>query len=206
MDKNVDILPIKELIERDKKIIERICNDDDFAYYFFHEKCRPLFSNIIWTIYNNNADYDELVNDLYIYLKEPVKESGYWHRLKTFDFRTSLFDWIKIVATRRFYTPSNEVFRIPERMIELGVAEDLFLQLRIAKYRNFLYYNYILKLSEPQLIEKLGIEENQLSALSRSSIKFFKKFHKINIFGCELSALEVLELAAVAFKVKAKLI
>lgn len=180
MNKQWQRLSMKELIERDKKLVERICNEDDFAYYFFHEKCRPLFSNIIWTIYNNNADYDELVNDIYVYLKEPSEDGEYWHRLKTFDYRTSLFDWIKIVAVRRFYTPSNEVFRIPERMIELGVAENLFLQIKIAKYRNFLYYNYILKLSESQLLEKLGIEASQVSALSRSSIRYFKSFLKSN--------------------------
>ena len=180
MNKQVQRLPMKELIERDKMIVERICNDDNFAYYFFHEKCRPLFSNIIWTIYNNNAEYDELVNDLYIYLKEPGDDGEYWHRLKTFDHRTSLFDWIKIVEVRRFYTPSKEVFTIPERMIELGVAEDLFLKIKIAKYRNFLYYNYILKLSESQLIKRLGIEASQISALSRSSIKYFKSFLKSN--------------------------
>lgn len=180
MKQQVRRLPMKELIERDKIIVERICNDDNFAYYFFHEKCRPLFSNIIWTIYNNNADYDELVNDLYVYLKEPNKDGEYWHRLNTFDYRTSLFDWIKTVAVRKFYTPSNEVFRIPERMLELGVAKDLFLQIKIAKYRNFLYYNYVLNLSGTQLLDKLGIEESQLSALSRGSIKYFKSFLKNN--------------------------
>lgn len=180
MNQEVQRLPMKELIESDKIIVERICNDDNFAYYFFYEKCRPLFSNIIWTIYNNNADYDELVNDLYIYLKEPNADGEYWHRLNTFDYRTSLFDWIKTVAIRKFYTPSNEVFNIPERMLELGVAENLFLQIKIAKYRNFLYYNYILNLSGTQLLDKLGIEESQVSALSRGSIKYFKSFLKNN--------------------------
>lgn len=33
----------EELIKRDKITVEQICSDDNFAYYFFHEKCRPLF-------------------------------------------------------------------------------------------------------------------------------------------------------------------
>ena len=194
MNQQVQRLPMEKLIERDKIVVERICNDDNFAYYFFHEKCRPLFSHIIWTIYNNNADYDELVNDLYAYLKEPNEDGKYWYRLNTFNYRTSLFDWIKTVAIRKFYTPSSEVFSIPERMFELGVAKDLFLQIKIAKYRNFLYYNYILNLTGTQLLDKLGIEESQVSVLSRSSIKYFKNFLKNNhpeyydIFFCDKSA------------------
>ena len=198
MNQQAQRLPMKTLIARDKIIVERICNDDYFAYYFFYKKCRPLFNNIIWTIYNNNADYDELVNELYIYLKEPNEEGKYWYRLNTFDYRTSLFDWIKTVAIRKFYTPSNEVFNIPERMLEFGVAKDLFLQIKIAKYRNFLYYNYILNLSGTQLLDKLGIKENQMSALSRGSIKYFKNFLKNNhpeyydIFFCDKSTKKVI--------------
>jgi len=52
--------------KHDECVIKRICDDDKFAYYFFHEKCRPLFSKILWTIYGNNADYDELVNEMYL--------------------------------------------------------------------------------------------------------------------------------------------
>ena len=44
-------------------MIDRICNDEQFAYHFIHEMCRPLLSKIVWTIYNNDADYDELVNN-----------------------------------------------------------------------------------------------------------------------------------------------
>lgn len=27
----------EELIEKEKAVVARICSDDDFAYYFFHE-------------------------------------------------------------------------------------------------------------------------------------------------------------------------
>ena len=89
-----DRLTREELIEREKAVIDKICSNDDYAYNFFHEQCRPLISKILWTIYGNNGDYDELVNELYLYLKKPNKEGEYWHNLKTFDYRTSLFDWI----------------------------------------------------------------------------------------------------------------
>lgn len=92
----------EELIEKEKAVVARICSDDDFAYYFFHEKCRPLFSKILWTVFGNNSDYDELVNELYLLLKKPNVDGEYWHALKTYDYRTTLFDWIKTVAVRHF--------------------------------------------------------------------------------------------------------
>ena len=103
-----------ETNQRDKALIDRICNDEQFAYHFIHEMCRPLLSKIVWTIYNNDADYDELVNNLYLHLKKPNAAGDYWHALKSFDYRTSLFDYIKTIAVRLFYTPSENVFSIPE--------------------------------------------------------------------------------------------
>ena len=58
-----------ELMAKERVVVERICNDDKFAYYFFHDKCRPLLGKILWTIFGNNSDYDELVNELYLLLR-----------------------------------------------------------------------------------------------------------------------------------------
>ena len=56
----------EELTKRDRELVNKIIGDDNYAYEFFHEMCRPLLSKIIWTIYGNNADYEELVNELYV--------------------------------------------------------------------------------------------------------------------------------------------
>lgn len=65
---NIDNIKLSqyELMKKEKAVVARICSDDEFAYYFFHEKCRPLFSKILWTIFGNNSDYDELVNEQHI--------------------------------------------------------------------------------------------------------------------------------------------
>lgn len=161
----------EELVKRDKGIIERICNDDNYAYYFFHEKCKPLFCNILWKIYGNNADYDELVNELYLLLKKPDKNGDLWHNLKTFDYRTSLFDWIKIVAIRFFYTPCDEYITIPKSFIDSGFIEEVIAKLKTGESRKFIYFKYIKQLDNETLAEKLKIDSNQLSKLSRRSIK-----------------------------------
>ena len=83
-----------KLILREKSVIERICRDDNYAYYFFHEKCRPLLSKIMWTMFGNNADFDELVNELFLKLKSPNSNGEMWYSLKIFDHRTSLFDFL----------------------------------------------------------------------------------------------------------------
>lgn len=170
-----DRLTREELIEREKAVIDKICSNDDYAYNFFHEQCRPLISKILWTIYGNNGDYDELVNELYLYLKKPNKEGEYWHNLKTFDYRTSLFDWIKTVAVRHFYTPVEETFLLPESFLDSGLAEKIFAELDRSESRKYMYFKYITKLNDNELADKLHIEVSQLSALHRRSVRLLKK-------------------------------
>lgn len=170
-----DRLTREELIEREKAVIDKICSNDDYAYNFFHEQCRPLISKILWTIYGNNGDYDELVNELYLYLKKPNKEGEYWHNLKTFDYRTSFFDWIKTVAVRHFYTPVEETFVLPESFLDSGLAEKIFAELDRSESRKYMYFKYITKLNDNELADKLHIEVSQLSALHRRSVRLLKK-------------------------------
>ncbi len=167
-------LPYDELVSRDKEYVERICNDEQFAYTFLHDKCRPLISKILWTMFGNDADYDDLVNDLYIHLKKPGADGEYWHNLRTFDYKTSLFDWIKTVAVRLFYTPNSEVFEIPLDIIESGLAEQIILEMSIAKYRKFMWLYYIEQDSKENIISQIGIDEGEYSKLSRQAIKSFK--------------------------------
>lgn len=163
-----------ELYKREKAVVERICSDDKFAYFFFHEKCRPLFSNILWTVFSNNSDYDELVNELYIQLKKPNSDGEMWHALKTYDYRTSLFDWIKIVAVRIFYTPNKEIFVIPDSILETGIFEEMVADINKAIYRKFLWFKYVEKIEDEAIVQKLSMERSQLTQLSRKAIRQLK--------------------------------
>ena len=174
MKKNDNITPFEESKKQWKALIDRICCDDDFAYLFFHEKCRPLFSKILWKLYENNADYDELVNELYLLLKKPDSKGEMWHALKPYDYRTSLFDWIKTVAVRHFYTPSEEIFLIPISIVESGLAEEMFSKLRKAVYRKFMCFKYLDLLDDEIIAVKLHLERSQLAPLSRKAIRQLK--------------------------------
>lgn len=174
MVKDDNLTLFEESKKQWKALIDRICNDDDYAYYFFHEKCRPLFSKILWKLYGNNADYDELVNELYLVLKKPDSKGEMWHALKTYDYRTSPFDWIKTVAVRHFYTPSSESFSLPKAIVESGMAEELFSNLRKAVYRKFMCFKYLDLLDDETIAIKLNLERPQLTPLSRKAIKQLK--------------------------------
>ena len=72
---------VKGLIERDGRITED----------FFFVKCKPLFCSIMNIVFDYEVKYDELVNELYIYLI-----------LRNFEYRSSVYQWLKILATRFF--------------------------------------------------------------------------------------------------------
>ena len=167
-------LSFEEVNERDRQHIEKICNDDMYAYNFFYKKCEPLFKKILWTIYGNDADYDELVNDLYLYLKKPNADGEYWHNLQTFDYRTSLFDWLKTVAVRHFYTPNAEVFEIPEILKDTALLENMICDMGVSTYRKYMWNKYVKNKSDDEICVLLDVESQELKKIARSTIKCFK--------------------------------
>ena len=78
---------IQGLIERDNAITQE----------FFFERCKPLFYAIIRKVFSYEVDYDEFVNELYVYLMENDAA-----RLMLFEGRSSLYQWLKVTATRFF--------------------------------------------------------------------------------------------------------
>lgn len=82
----------------DSQIIEAlIAKDEKVTHDFFFVWCRPLLYSIIRKVFFFEVDYDELINELYIYLLE---NEG--RRLRTFQGRSSIYLWLKCVAARFF--------------------------------------------------------------------------------------------------------
>lgn len=80
----------------DREIVDGIVRRDNLVTrQFFFENCRPLFLSIIKLVFSYQIDYDEFVGELYTYLME-----GEAFRLKQFDGRSSLYQWMKTVALR----------------------------------------------------------------------------------------------------------
>lgn len=82
----------------DQEIIEGlIARDNRVTKEFFSEKCRPLFFSILQNVFDYEVDYDEFVNELYIYLMDNDAM-----KLRNFEYRSSIFQWLKVLAIRFF--------------------------------------------------------------------------------------------------------
>ena len=91
----------------DQEIVQKLIDRDNLeTQRFFFKHCKPLFLSIIRNIYDKykfHVDYDEFVNELYIYLMENDA-----HRLRTFNFDSSLYGWLKMVAIHFFFRKINQ--------------------------------------------------------------------------------------------------
>ena len=95
---------IKGLIRRDKRITED----------FFFTNCRPLFCSVMKYVFDYEVEYDEMVNELYLYLMEDDAV-----KLRNFQYRSSLYQWLKILAIRFF-------IKKRARMIDSNSHETLY--------------------------------------------------------------------------------
>ncbi len=85
---------IQGLIARDSLVTER----------FFFTQCRPMFCKIIGLVFNHEVDYDEFVNELYVYLMENDAQ-----KLRDFEYRCSVYTWLKVLAVRYFISKRNSL-------------------------------------------------------------------------------------------------
>lgn len=87
----------------DQEIIQGlIARDNRVTEDFFFRKCRPLFCSIMKFVFSFKVDYDEMVNELYLYLMEDDAA-----KLRNFEFRSSVYLWLKILAIRFFIKKKN---------------------------------------------------------------------------------------------------
>ena len=90
-----------------------ISRDERVTREFFFQRCRPLFMSIIQQVFPYDVDYDEVINELYLYL---LADDG--ARLRSFGFRCSLYQWIKVIAIRY-------LIKKRDRLIENASQETL---------------------------------------------------------------------------------
>jgi hypothetical protein len=82
----------------DQEIIQGlIARDNRVTKEFFFDKCRPLFYSIMTKVFDYEVDYDEMVNELYVYLMENDAI-----KLRNFEYRSSVYQWLKVLAIRFF--------------------------------------------------------------------------------------------------------
>lgn len=82
----------------DREIIQGlIARDNCVTEQFFYVGCRPLLTAIMRLVFSYPVEYDEMVSELYDYL---MKDDC--RKLRQFQYRSSLYQWMKVVATRFF--------------------------------------------------------------------------------------------------------
>ena len=85
-------------IMTDQEIINGlIAHDKQLTEEFFFVKCRPLFLSVMKYVFDYEVDYDEMVNELYLYL---MADDAY--KLRHFEYRSSLYQWLKVLSIRFF--------------------------------------------------------------------------------------------------------
>lgn len=178
---------IQGLIDRDNKITEE----------FFFEKCRPLFTKIINLVFSYEVDYDEFVNELYVYLMENDAV-----KLRSFGYRCSVYMWLKILAIRYFIkkrgrmidiNPENPPYDGPELTTNDENEESakydldrLLKQMPSQRYANVIRM-LVMEDREPErLANEMGItidnlyniKHRAMAQLTRVALKDIKEYGK----------------------------
>ncbi|MDE7381833.1 MAG: sigma-70 family RNA polymerase sigma factor [Muribaculaceae bacterium] len=105
----------------DQEIVQELLSHDNaVTHRFFFKDCRPLLLSILRNVFPYPVNYEECVNALYEYLMENNAA-----KLRSFSFRCSLFQWMKVVATRFFIAHRNAMIQEFSNEPETPVKEDI---------------------------------------------------------------------------------
>ena len=162
---------INGLIARDNRVTE--------DFFFF--SCRPLFCSIIQRIFDYEVDYDEFVNELYVYLM--ANDAS---KLRNFEYRSSVYQWLKVLAIRFFIKKrSNMIENISqeplyeenshysESEMNTTAAEDLERLLNYMPNKRYVFVirHLILEEWEPeQLAHEMNITTANLYNIKRRAM------------------------------------
>jgi len=105
--------------------------DADVIKSFFYSLCSYTLNDIRWSLMQGCIDYDELVNELYLYMS-----IDNWHKLDTFEGKNgcSLKSWMVRLSWRFFLQRRNLLFFSASEGEELKECGETYdnLQLEIA--------------------------------------------------------------------------
>lgn len=178
---------IQGLIARDNRVTEE----------FFFRKCRPLFCSIMKLVFNYEVDYDEMVNELYVYLMEDDAA-----KLRNFQYRSSVYLWLKILATRYFIkrrdkmieghsqdTPYDGHNLVALATIDTSSANDLERLFDVMPTKRYVHVirRLVIEDCEPeQLAQEMNIttanlyniKRRAMAQLTRTALNDIKKYGK----------------------------
>ena len=168
----------------DFQIVESlIARDVEVTQQFFFKSCRPLFLSIIRSVFSYEVDYDEFVNEFYLYLMENDA-----YRLRQFQGRSSIFQWMKVVAIRYFIAKRDRLIEnesqealsssamqkiLVDRAENISAKIDVENLLSLMPNRRYVYVirRLILQEVEPKTVaEELRISVDNLYNIKKRAI------------------------------------
>lgn len=182
----------------DKQIIEALTAlDERVTRQFFFGNCRPLFLSIISNVFSYEVDYDEFVNEFYLYLMENDA-----YRLRQFEGRSSIYQWMKVVAIRYFIAKRDRMIEnesqstLIDRIAEtetVSLEKQMTARIDIGnllknmpnKRYEYVIRRLVLQDAEPKEVAKelctnvdnlYNIKKRAIAALTESALKEFEKY------------------------------
>lgn len=162
---------IQGLIARDNRVTEE----------FFFVKCRPLFYSIMKLVFDYEVEYDEMINELYVYLMEDDAS-----KLRNFQYRSSVYQWLKILAIRFFIkkrarliednsqeTPYDEREQLAASEADTSAEGDLERLFNMMPTKRYVYVirQLIIEDKEPeQLAKEMNITTANLYNIKRRAM------------------------------------
>lgn len=179
----------------DREIIQGLINRDNrITDQFFYVKCQPLLTAIMRLVFSYPVEYNEMVSELYNYLMEDDSI-----KLRQFQYRSSIYQWMKVVATRFFIRKRDSLIENTSKeppyerhdddvMVDTAhiVAQKIDVSRMLAMMDNQRYADVlrhlILQDEEPEkYAESIGvtvdnlynIKRRAIAAISRIAIKYY---------------------------------
>ena len=82
----------------DEQIVNGIlAGDRPLTEYFFHRKCSKLLAYILYSVFDGQQDCRALESELFLHIAHDD-----WHKLRQFEYRSSLLAYISVIAVRFF--------------------------------------------------------------------------------------------------------
>lgn len=172
----------------DQEIIQGlIARDERITTDFFFRRCQPLIFALISKYYPEGADYDELVNELYLHLMEDDAR-----RLRQYEGRSSIYQWLKMVSRNFFLDKKNR-----DRVIESEPEERLLIKAKDAVADNSANEAMMDVAAILDLIEnenyRLVLQRHVIEGMSFDELEKVTGIKKANLYNIKKRALNAME-------------
>lgn len=177
----------------DQEIVEAIlCRNAFVTREYLYRKCYPLFCAIYNKYYTDCENPVELINQIYLYILTPNRETGK-SKLSSFGFRCTLTAWLKIVTENYCHQLFVRKFNISENIsidgdrnilenhslksdfntLNMEDVKRMLLMMPNERYRHLIEYRYLDERSNEETAKLLALTmTNYYNVHLRAKVQF----------------------------------